>query len=165
MWKPIFLLILTLCSIARRRRRRLWCRTPPINKKRVISRVRSRSTRVLEDLSHEVVVRSNLGAALAGLGRFEEAVAEYKIALKQSPALPGAALNLALAYYKMGRIGDAASRLVKVHRESPQNTQATLLLADCYLRMAKMRTPLPFCSRRKDCVRTISRSSTCSERP
>src|SRR2546429_8781445 len=43
-------------------------------------------------------IHSNLGAALAGLGRFEEAVPEYKIALKRSPALESARLNLALAY-------------------------------------------------------------------
>src|SRR2546427_13125761 len=44
------------------------------------------------------VIHSNLGAALAHLGRFEEAVIEYKIALKQSPAQVGPRLNLALAY-------------------------------------------------------------------
>src|SRR5262249_26878112 len=55
-------------------------------------------------------IHSNLGAALAGLGRFEEAVSEYKIALKQSPRMPGARLNLALAYYKMGRISDTATQ-------------------------------------------------------
>ncbi len=80
-------------------------------------------------------IHSNLGAALAGLGRFEEAVSEYKIALKQSPRLCGARLNLALAYYKMGRIADAAAELEKVHAEDPANHQATLLLGDCYLRM------------------------------
>ena len=35
-------------------------------------------------------IHSNLGAALAGLGRFEEAISEYKIALKQSPDLVAA---------------------------------------------------------------------------
>ncbi|HEX4809619.1 MAG TPA: tetratricopeptide repeat protein [Bryobacteraceae bacterium] len=82
-------------------------------------------------------IHSNLGAALAGLGRFSEAVTEYKTALKQSPSLSGLSLNLALAYYKMGRIGDAQAELVKVHAETPTNSQATLLLADCYLRMGR----------------------------
>src|SRR5262249_23970723 len=68
-------------------------------------------------------IHSILGAALAGLGRFPEAVSECKIALKQSPRLPGAGLNLALAYYKMVRIADAATELAKVHRESPENGQ------------------------------------------
>jgi tetratricopeptide (TPR) repeat protein len=83
------------------------------------------------------LVRSNLGAALAGLGRFEEAVIEYKAALRRSPSLPGASLNLALAYYKMGRIGDAAQQLDMLHRETPTNEQAMLLLGDCYLRMGQ----------------------------
>src|SRR3954468_10552866 len=73
-------------------------------------------------------IHSNLGAALAGLGRFEEAIPEYKTALRQSPRLPGARLNLALAYYKMGRISDAADQLVKVHAEDPANLQPALLL-------------------------------------
>jgi tetratricopeptide (TPR) repeat protein len=80
-------------------------------------------------------IHSNLGAALAGLGRFEEAINEYKIALKQSPKFPGARLNLALAYYKMGRLAAATAQLEKVHAEDPANHQAILLLGDCYLRM------------------------------
>lgn len=82
-------------------------------------------------------IHSNLGAALADLGRFQEAVAEYQIALKQSPQLTATRLNLALAYYKMGHIGDAAKELEQVHREAPSNHQANLLLADCYLSMGQ----------------------------
>jgi len=82
-------------------------------------------------------IHSNLGAALAGLGRFEEAVPEYKIALKQSPALDSARLNLAIAYYKMGRIPKAATELEKIHAKDPANHQAVLLLSDCYLRMGQ----------------------------
>jgi tetratricopeptide (TPR) repeat protein len=82
-------------------------------------------------------IHSNLGAALAGLGRFAEAIPEYKTALKQSPNVPWARLNLALAYYKMGRISDAATQLVRVHSEETDNQQATLLLGDCYLRMGQ----------------------------
>ena len=37
-------------------------------------------------------IHSNLGAALAGFGRFEEAVPEYKTALWQSPALAASLL-------------------------------------------------------------------------
>lgn len=84
-------------------------------------------------------IHSNLGAALAGLGRYEEAVAEYKIALKQSPRLPSARLNLALAYYKMGHIADAATQLEKLHAEDPANHQAVIVLGDAYLRMGQNR--------------------------
>jgi len=82
-------------------------------------------------------IHSNLGAALAGLGRFEEAISEYKIALKQSPDLVAARLNLALCYYKMGRIEDTASELQRVRTASPDNLQAVLLLGDCYMRLGR----------------------------
>jgi len=82
-------------------------------------------------------IHSNLGAALAGLGRFEEAIPEYKIALKQSPGLESARLNLGLVYYKMGHIAEAAPEFEKVHKQNPNNYQASLLLADCYLRMGR----------------------------
>jgi len=82
-------------------------------------------------------IHTNLGVALAGLGRYQEAISEYKIALKQSPTFPAARLNLALAYYKMGYISEASTQLIRVHREEPANMQAMLLLGDCYLRMGK----------------------------
>jgi tetratricopeptide (TPR) repeat protein len=82
-------------------------------------------------------IHSNLGAALAGLGRYEEALPEYKSALKLSPKLEGARLNLALVYYKMGKIDDATTQLEKVTGEDPGNHQAVLLLADCYSRMGR----------------------------
>ena len=82
-------------------------------------------------------IHSNLGAALAGLGRFEEAISEYKTALRQSPTLVEARLNLALCYYKMGRIDEATAQLEKVHAESPGNHQAALLLGDCYMQMGR----------------------------
>jgi tetratricopeptide (TPR) repeat protein len=82
-------------------------------------------------------IHSNLGAALAGLGRFEEAVAEYKVALRQSPTLAEARLNLALCYYKMGKIEDASKELERVHAQKPDNRQALLLLADCYMQLGQ----------------------------
>jgi tetratricopeptide (TPR) repeat protein len=82
-------------------------------------------------------IHTDLGVALAGLGRYEEAVSEYKIALKQSPKFPATRLNLALAYYKMGYISEASTQLVRVHREEASNMQAILLLGDCYLRMGE----------------------------
>lgn len=82
-------------------------------------------------------IHTNLGVALAGLGRYEEAVSEYKTALKQSPGSPAARLNLALAYYKMGYISEASTQLARVHREDPANMQAVQLLGDCYLRMGE----------------------------
>jgi tetratricopeptide (TPR) repeat protein len=82
-------------------------------------------------------IHSNLGAALAGLGRFEEAIPEYRTALEQWPDFHQARLNLAIAYYKMGRISEAATELARVHTEDPENHQALLLLGDCYLHMGQ----------------------------
>jgi len=135
MWKPTLLVILSFAVAS--------AQTPQALVQDAISKQKAGDLNgavkeyreFLKDHPEATVVRSNLGAALAGLGRFEEAVNEYKLALRQSPALPGARLNLALAYYKMGRIADAASELAKVHGEDTANGQATLLLADCYLRM------------------------------
>src|ERR1022692_640880 len=53
-------------------------------------------------------VRSNLGAALAHEGRFDEAIREYTLALEADPKNNGVRLNRGLAYYKSGRIGEAA---------------------------------------------------------
>lgn len=82
-------------------------------------------------------VRANLGAALAHLGRFDEAIEQYRAALAKLPDNAGLRLNLALAYYKMGRISDAATQLTHVHRQDPGNMQAVQLLGDCYLRMGE----------------------------
>src|ERR1035438_5177573 len=56
-----------------------------------------------------IAARSNLGAALAGLGRYDEAIPEYQQALKAAPeqARPYLQRNLALAYYKSGRLQEA----------------------------------------------------------
>jgi tetratricopeptide (TPR) repeat protein len=131
-----FLLVLNFAALS-------WAQTPEALVQDAISKQRAGDLdgavkeyrEFLKIQPNAAVIRSNLGAALAGLGRFEEAVTEYKAALKQLPSLPGASLNLALAYYKMGRIGDSAQELAKVHAESPANHQAMLLLGDCYLRM------------------------------
>lgn len=91
----------------------------------------------LKDHPEVGAIHANLGAALAGLGHYEEAIQEYKLALKLAPSTTGLHMNLALAYYKMGRIDDAATLLAKVVRAEPKNYQATILLGDCYLRMGK----------------------------
>jgi tetratricopeptide (TPR) repeat protein len=79
-------------------------------------------------------IRSNLGAALAGEGRYSEAIVEYERALSSKPD-PQVRLNLALAYYKTTRLTEAIKALQDVRRESPSNFQALTLLADCHLRL------------------------------
>src|SRR2546429_1128423 len=82
-------------------------------------------------------IHSNLGAALAGLGRFEEAVPEYKTALRQSPALAAARLNLALVYYKMGWIAEAAQERSEEHTSELQSR----LHLVCRLLLEKKKQP------------------------
>jgi tetratricopeptide (TPR) repeat protein len=94
-----------------------------------------------------IAARSNLGAALAGLGRYDEAIPEYQQALRAASnaaanAAPGQARlylqrNLALAYYKSGRLQEAAPLLMSLHQAQPGNRDATLLAADCLLQLGE----------------------------
>jgi tetratricopeptide (TPR) repeat protein len=77
-------------------------------------------------------LRSNLGAALAQSGRYQEAIQAYEEALKTTSD-PRLRRNLALAYYKSGAISKAIAELEALHSESPGDLQITLLLADCRL--------------------------------
>jgi tetratricopeptide (TPR) repeat protein len=88
----------------------------------------------LKDYPDVAQVRSNLGAALASAGRYEEAIVEYERALKLS-ALPQIRLNLALAYYKANSIPLAVENLQKVHADMPNDIRVVMLLADCHLRL------------------------------
>ena len=81
-------------------------------------------------------VRSNLGAILAKLGRYQEAIGQYQAALKVAAPEIAARLrfNLAMAYYKSFQIPEAASELQALHAAQPQDLNLALLLADCRLR-------------------------------
>ncbi len=83
-------------------------------------------------------VRSNLGAALAGAGRYEEAIVEYRRALKLQH-LPQIRLNLALAYYKAVQLNEAASELLPLHAADSGNLKIALLLGDCYFRLGEFK--------------------------
>jgi tetratricopeptide (TPR) repeat protein len=95
--------------------------------------------RVLRQDSKNVAARSNLGAALAAQGHFDEAIPEYQEALRDAPAQmrPYLERNLALAYYKSGRLEQAAPLLMELHEEQKENRDAALLAADCLLQLAE----------------------------
>jgi len=91
----------------------------------------------------QVIAHSNLGAALAHLGRYSEAIEEYHEAIGAIPeglgdteAL-GVRFNLAVAYYKAGQIPDASRELLSLSKSQPDNMNVLLLLADCDLRMGE----------------------------
>ncbi len=80
---------------------------------------------------------SNLGAALAHLGRFDEATEHYRRALEADPGQVQVRFNLGLALYKSGRVPEAAAAFQKVLDRDPSHRAALLLLADCSLQMGQ----------------------------
>jgi len=68
-------------------------------------------------------VRANLGAALAKLNRYDEAIEQYRAVLAKKDN-PGLRLNLALAYYKKGAWRDAAQQLDTL-RAAQRTTRAS----------------------------------------
>ena len=77
-------------------------------------------------------VRSNLGAAYVKLGKYDEAIEQYRAAIRVDDK-PAFRFNLALAYYKAARLPDAIEAFQAVLAASPDNAPAALLLADAML--------------------------------
>ena len=87
-----------------------------------------------------VDVRSNLGAAYSALGRYEDAIQEYKRALVIDSTNYAIRFNLALAYYKAAWFAEAATELEKFIAavpDTPQSANAQLVLADCRVRLGE----------------------------
>ena len=87
-----------------------------------------------------VDVRSNLGAAYSALGRYEQAIEQYKRALVIDNANHAIRFNLALAYYKAAWFAEAATeleRFIVAVPNSPQTANARLVLADCQVRLGE----------------------------
>ena len=91
---------------------------------------------VLRAVPQAFRVRSNLGAAWAGLGRYEDAIDQYQqaLAVEDDPAVRH---NLAVALLKTGRAGEAALQSRRVLDAQPGNRDALLLLAECQLRQGE----------------------------
>ena len=95
---------------------------------------------ILEKYPARVDVRSNLGAAFSALGRYEEAIDQYKRALVIDSDNLAIRFNLALAYYKAAWFADAVPELEKfiaAAPNSPQSINARLVLADCQVRLGE----------------------------
>jgi tetratricopeptide (TPR) repeat protein len=88
-----------------------------------------------------VDVRSNLGAAYSRLGRYEEAIEQYKQALALNNYNEAIRFNLALAYYKAAWFSEAATELTRfldaAPKSLPERSNAVRLLADCEVRLGE----------------------------
>ena len=81
-------------------------------------------------------IRSNLGAAYAGLGRYEDAIAEYRRALEGEDD-PSIRQNLALSLDKAGHLEEAAAEAARAQASQPGNRAVVLLLANIELRRGR----------------------------
>ena len=95
---------------------------------------------ILTNHPARVDVRSNLGAAYSALGRYEEAIEQYKRALLIDSGNYAIRFNLALAYYKAAWFAEAAAeleRFIAAAPNTPQAANARLVLADCQVRLGE----------------------------
>ena len=91
---------------------------------------------LLKSYPDAVEVRANLGAALSKLGRYDEAIEQYRAVLAKKDN-PGLRLNLALAYYKKGALREAVQQLDTLRGAQPGDARVATLLADCYTRLGQ----------------------------
>ena len=93
---------------------------------------------------NRVEARSNLGAVLVKQGRYQDAIDQYRAALKVAPVdlAPRLRFNLALAYYKSFQILEAAAEFESLHRAQPADLNLALLLADCRLRTGEFQNAI-----------------------
>src|ERR1039457_5136527 len=86
---------------------------------------------LLKSYPDSLEVRANLGAALAKLNRYDEAIEQYRAVLAKKENA-GLRLTLALAYYKKGALRDAVQQLNTLRAAQPDDARVATLLADCY---------------------------------
>jgi tetratricopeptide (TPR) repeat protein len=84
-----------------------------------------------------VEVRVNLGAALADSGRFDDAIAQYRLALPDVADKNPIRLNMGLAYYKKGDLESASREFEEVHKVRPEDAQVAILLGDSEVRLGR----------------------------
>lgn len=78
---------------------------------------------------------ANLGVVLVSLGRYDEAITQYHIALAEAPDDPALRLDLGLAYYKKGDFAGAAAQFAALHKDDPSNLRITILLGNCQIQL------------------------------
>ncbi len=82
-------------------------------------------------------VRANLAAALVSLGKFDQAIAQYRKALAEVPGNPALQLNLGLAYFNKGDFRSAAAALSPLQPQEPDNVRLATVLGNCELHLGQ----------------------------
>jgi Tfp pilus assembly protein PilF len=82
-----------------------------------------------------VEAQVNLGAALAHVGQYDEAIAMYKAALPGLSFKNPVLLNIGLAYYKKGDFANAREQFAAVHKLQPNDGRVATLLGDTDVRL------------------------------
>jgi len=89
------------------------------------------------------VAHNNLGAALASLGRNDEAVAHFETALGLDPEYTRARENLALALDRLGRVEEAASQFRSIQALDPGRASGHFGLAHIHLETGEFASAVP----------------------
>jgi tetratricopeptide (TPR) repeat protein len=82
-----------------------------------------------------VAAHANLGVVLVSLGRYDEAITHYHIALAEAPGSPALWLDLGLAYYKKGDFAGAAAQFASLHKVNPDDLRVATLLGSCQVQL------------------------------
>jgi tetratricopeptide (TPR) repeat protein len=85
---------------------------------------------VLQARPQSVEARVNLGAALAHVGKFNDAIEEYKQALPLLTDKTGVEFNIALAYHQEGDWQHAQQAFAPLVHERPNDVRVAILLGD-----------------------------------
>ena len=93
--------------------------------------------KILELRPNEVEAKVNLGAALAHVGKYDEAIELYRSALPSLKNKNMVLMNLALAYYKKGDFEHAREQFAVLHDAQPNDVRTIVLLGDSDLHLGK----------------------------
>lgn len=80
---------------------------------------------------------ANLAGALVALKRYDEAIAQYKTALKEVPDNHALELALAIAYYRKGDFETAGRTFASLHWDDPADVRVATLLAQCDMHLSR----------------------------
>ena len=131
--RGVFLLAL-VCSVAAQDPQRLFSEAVEAQRRGDDATAVRDYQQLLKLAPDAVEVRANLGAALAHMGRYDDAITQYRAALAKLPDNAGLRLNLALAYYKKNDFVSAASELTPLQKANPEDVRIATLLGECYAR-------------------------------